>query len=129
MKTYEWIARKVVAINNCRAAGLDNWRERHTEELEAFVRDGAPSGGGFDCGTRIDLDSERSNARRLVFTTAFHHLDEHGSYDGWTEHIVTVRANLALGFELTVSGRNRNGIKDYIADMFHDWLSSPAADS
>src|SRR5690554_240724 len=123
MKTYEWIAQKVVAINNCRAAGLDEWRERHTEVLEAFVRNSAPSGSGFDGGTRIDL--ERSNARRLEFKTAFHHVDEHGSYDGWTEHTVTVRANLALGFELTVSGRNRDLIKDYIADVFHAWLSSP----
>lgn len=127
MKTYEWLAQKVAAIHNCRAAGLDEWRERHTEALEAFVRDGAPSGSGFDNGTRLNL--ECSNARRLVFTTAFHHLDEHGSYDGWTEHIVTVRPNLALGFELTVGGKDRDGIKDYIADVFHEWLSSPAADN
>jgi len=124
MKTYEWIAQKVAAIHNCHAAGLDDWRERHMEALEAFVRDGAPSGSGFDCGTRIDL--ERSSARRLEFATAFHHMDEHGSYDGWTEHIVTVLPNLAAGFELTVSGRDRDGIKEYIADVFHDWLSSPA---
>lgn len=123
MKTYEWIAQKVVAINNCRVAGLDDWLERHTETLEAFVRNSAPSGSGFDDGARLDL--ECSNARRLVFTTAFHHMDAHGSYDGWTEHTVTVHADLALGFTLTVSGRDRDGIKDYIADVFHAWLSSP----
>jgi len=124
MKTYEWLAQKVAAIHNCRATGLDEWRERHTEALEAFMRSSAPSGAGFDNGTRLNL--ERSNARRLEFTTAFHHMDEHGSYDGWTEHTVTVRPNLALGFELTVGGKDRNGIKDYIADVFHEWLSSPA---
>ena len=48
MKTYEWIARKVAAIHNCHAAGLDEWRERHTEALEAFMRSSAPSGAGFD---------------------------------------------------------------------------------
>lgn len=124
MKTYEWIAQKVVAIDNCRVARLDDWLERHTETLEAFMRNGAPSGSGFDDGTRLDL--ECSNARRLVFVTAFHHMGEHGSYDGWTEHTVTVRPSLALGFELTISGRDRDGIKEYIADVFHNWLRSPA---
>jgi hypothetical protein len=79
----------------------------------------APSGSGFDNGTQIDRD--RSDV--LIFSTSFHHMDEAGGYDGWTEHTVRVKPSLAWGFDLTVSGRDRNGIKDYIADVFSPWLN------
>jgi hypothetical protein len=79
----------------------------------------APSGSGFDNGTQIDED--RSDVLR--FATAFHHMDECGMYDGWTEHTIRVKPSLAWGFDLKVSGRDRNGIKDYIADVFAQWLN------
>jgi hypothetical protein len=79
----------------------------------------APSGSGFDAGTQVNED--RSDI--LLFTTAYHHMDEDGFYDGWTEHTVRVKPSLAWGFDLTVSGRDRNDIKDYIADVFACWLN------
>lgn len=117
----EALASRVLArincINDCeRSPHLADWIRRHKEEADTLARDCLPSGSGFDSGTRIDW--ERSNADRLVLVTDFHHMDEHGCYDGWTCHSVTVRASLALGLVLTVSGRDRNGIKDHIAETF-----------
>ena len=124
----EAIASRVLARRDCiadaanytadspmRATRLE-WVRRHKEEGDALARECLPSGSGFDNGSAIDW--ERSNADRLVFTTAFHHMDDAGFYDGWTEHSVTVRASLALGLVVTVSGRDRNGVKDYIAESF-----------
>lgn len=110
------IASRVVAVANCKANSNAYWYAQHMSAANDLARDSLPSGSGLDNGTRIDWD--RSNADRLVFRTAYHHMDDNGFYDGWTEHSVTVRASLALGFTLSVSGRDRNGIKDYIAETF-----------
>ena len=39
-------------------------------------------------------------------------------YDGWTNHTLTVRASLQFGIDLTISGRNRNQIKEYLYETF-----------
>lgn len=109
------LARLLQAIEYCQRTGNDYGRI-HTDNLETIVRDFLPSGSGWDNGTT--LDRERSTPEKLVFVGAFHHMDEHGSYDGWTDHTVTVRPSLVFGPTVTVSGRNRNGIKDYLAEMF-----------
>lgn len=119
----EYLASRVLARSNCIAQNAQHpnphaldWTRRHKEEAETVARDYLPSGSGFDNGTRIDW--EKSNADRLVLLTSFHHMNESGFYDGWTDHAVTVRASLSLGLLISVSGRDRNGIKDLIADTF-----------
>lgn len=112
----ELIATLVVAIHNCQQTNNVEWLARHTATLENLARERLPSGSGFDSGSTVDLD--RSSGQTIRINTAFHHMDEHGGYDGWTHHVVTIRANLAHGFTVHVSGRDRNGIKDYIADAF-----------
>ena len=57
-----------------------------------------------------------------MFRVDFHHMDDNGYYDGWTEHVVTVKPSLCFDIEISVSGRNRNGIKEYILDTFHHLL-------
>lgn len=93
-----------------------HWLDVHADRISELVKEWLPSGGGFDAGTKMQLTE--STAERLVFTTAFHHLSNHGYYDGWTEHKVIIKASLAHGFDIQVSGRNRNDIKDYIAETF-----------
>lgn len=78
-----------------------------------------PAGSGFDAGTRLRTDKCSEN--RLVFDTSFHHMDAYGSYDGWTDHTVYVRATLT-GFDIRVTGSNKNDIKGYIADTFRECL-------
>jgi hypothetical protein len=92
------------------------WFDRHEDTIERIVRDFLPHGSGVDNGVKFDFD--HSTGEKLVLHTSFHHMDENGFYDGWTDHTVTVRPSLRFGFDLSVSGRNRNEIKDYLADCF-----------
>lgn len=122
MKLYQVIAQTFAAYLNCEKSGNAEWLERHAEKIESILKDRFPRGSGFDCGTSFHWND--SKPERLVFTTSFHHRDEHGYYDGWSEHRITVRPSLVLGFTLTVSGKNRNGIKEHISEVFGDILDS-----
>jgi hypothetical protein len=121
--THRTIANRIaslrLSIKNCRATNNATWEQIHQETLEQIIKNYLPSGSGFDSGTSLDFD--KSNESRLVFLTGFHHMDEYGSYK-WTDHTVTVRADLSGGLNITVSGRNKNDIKNYIAEIFADAL-------
>lgn len=115
------IAGKLAAMQNCIERGNVEWYDRHKDAIESLVREHMPSGSGFDNGTTLDFD--RSNPERLVFVTSFHHMNDAGMYDGWTDHNVTCTASLVYGFDLKISGRNRRDIKDYISESFQTALN------
>jgi hypothetical protein len=50
-------------------------------------------------------------------------MDEHGFYDGWTDHRITIRPSLVNDFDVSVSGQNRNDIKYHLAEVFDYALS------
>ena len=115
------LAMMIDAYHRCKATGnpyADTW-EGYILDI---VNNHMPSGSGWDNGTSINLDE--SSGDRLRLYGSFHHMDEHGFYNGWTEHTIDVTASLAFGFNLRVTGRNRNGIKDYLGDMFCHILGS-----
>jgi hypothetical protein len=116
LKHYQAIASKLDAMDNCRKAGNDEWLEKHEQDIMDIVKNEFPSGSGFDSGTKLNWD--KSTPEKLVFETSFHHMDEGGCYDGWTDHTITVTPSLQFGFNLKVSGRDRNDIKDYIHEIF-----------
>ncbi|HEY5606263.1 MAG TPA: hypothetical protein VIL45_07070 [Thermoplasmata archaeon] len=113
---YVRLAQLVQQRDNCIKSGNQLWLERCEERIPAIVEAFLPSGSGFDSGTRLDLD--RSTADKLVFSTSFHHMNDGGMYDGWTEHEVIVTPSLAGEFNLRITGRNRNDIKDYMGELF-----------
>jgi hypothetical protein len=117
---YKRLSSTLVALRNCEANGNSEWAEKHAERIKKMMNH-APHGGGFDSGTTLDMDV--SGERRLVFNTAYHHMSEHGYYTGWTEHTVKVTPSFA-GFDLKISGRNRNDIKEFIADSFEIFLDT-----
>lgn len=96
-------------------------QEMWSERLSKIERNILPAGSGFDNGTALDY--LRSTPEKLVFTTAFHHMNDHGFYDGWSTHDVIVKPSLIFRLDIKVTGRNRNGIKEYIAEMFHSSLT------
>jgi len=49
-------------------------------------------------------------------------MNENGYYDGWTDHVIHVTPSLTQGFSLRITGTNRNGIKDYLVDIYGTWL-------
>lgn len=120
MELYKQIASLLQAIANCEVSGNKEWRLRHSENLNHLVSEHMPSGSGFDSGT--NLDREKSHVNKLVFTTSFHHMNEVGSYDGWTDHTVTVTPSLSHDFTLRVSGKDRNDTKEYIYSAFSEAL-------
>lgn len=119
---YRVLAQLVAARATCAATGNAEWEKRHTDTLLKLVLDRMPRGAGIDQGTQLRLDDCTPN--KLVFGTAFHHMDEHGGYDGWTEHIVSVRPSLTSTIEVDIRGSNRNQIRDYLHDVFLDALTA-----
>ena len=126
MKLYQQLARLRGAIENCRKANNLEWLGKHTDKLGELVREFMPHGSGFDNGVKFDED--KSTSERLIFHTSFHHMNEVGMYDGWTDHSVIVPPSLQFGFELRVTGRDRNDIKEYIAQAFELALSEDSED-
>lgn len=127
MKLYQELASRIQARLNCAESGNVEWFEKHETRIRHLVTHFMPSGSGFDCGTKIDLDE--STPEKLVFYTDYHHMNEAGYYDGWTEHRITVRPSLQHGFTLTISGKNRNEIKDYIHQVFDYALNEVSNDA
>jgi hypothetical protein len=118
-----FIAATVGALQRCEKDGND-FAVKHRELLEYIERNLLPRGAGIDSGTTIAYS--RCTDEKLVLLTSYHHMNDGGMYDGWTEHTVTVRAGFN-GLLITISGPNRNEIKDYLHETFHDCLSATDA--
>ena len=114
---YQILANKLAAYHNCLAVNNTEWANKHEDKIEELVKEYMPSGSGFDNGTIFDF--ENSTGEKLVFNTSFHHMNNNGFYDGWTEHKVIVRPSLMHGFTLRITGRNKREIKQYIHECFH----------
>ena len=120
------IATIVDAYHTCVRTNEQIWRNRHLARLQTIERCCLPSGAGFDNGTTIALDA--SNADKIVFATAFHHMNDNGFYTKWTQHNVTVRPSFIHGVDIKISGRDYRGIKDYIYETFELALNTPITD-
>ena len=114
---YREIASLVQAIKNCQEQDNVEWEIKHTERLNDLAHN-LPHGSGFDNGTTLNHD--KSGPGKLVFETSFHHMNDAG-YDGWTDHTVVVTPSFD-GIDLRITGRDRNDIKDYIHEVFHNAL-------
>ena len=114
-KLYQEYASLLTAIENCRKNGNTEWEAKHTKTIRK-LDELLPSGSGFDTGSALSI--EESGPDRLVIVTSYHHMDEAGCYDGWSDHDVIVTPSLALEFNLRVTGHNKAMIKDYIKETF-----------
>lgn len=121
---YKAISSRLIALQNCRQtedAEHAEWADKHEAWILDEIRSTGPSGSGIDHGTQLDFD--RSKPNKLVFSADFHHMDDAGGYDGWTSHSIIVRPSLYFDIDIRITGKDRNGIKDYLADVFHSWLT------
>lgn len=103
------------------------WYNDTTEEFKGQAEDNIktlekqlPSGSGVDAGSSVNL--KLSTPQKIVIDTAFHHMDENGYYDGWTEHKVIITPCLKYGYEIKITGRNRNMIKEHLFNLFNNIL-------
>ena len=99
------------------------WGDIAHDRLAQLVRL-LPSGSGIDSGTEL-VSADRT---KIVLTAGYHHMNDGGYYDGWTEHRITIRPRFD-GLEVTISGRNRNDIKEYLHQTYHHALSAPVTES
>ena len=122
MKVYQALASAIVARANCIKAGNQEWIARHQETIADIARNHLPSGSGVDTGTAIWTND--CTPDKIVLFCSFHHMDESGGYDGWTDHKIIVRPAFIGGFDVDVKGINRNEIKDYLGDLFAEALAA-----
>lgn len=116
------LSRAIGARARCAKSGNAEWQERWSDDIRSLQRDFLPHGSGID-GTEYPLDEDKSTPERLVFNVDYHAMDDNGMYCGWYSYRVTVRASLETGLCIRVTGRDRNGAKDWIRDMFDVALS------
>ncbi len=100
------------AIENCKRHGNREWLDKHEAAL-AYLARNLPSGSGIDSGTKLLQASDE----QITLSASFHHMDEQGGYDGWTDHTIIVRPAFD-GLDIRVMGRNRNDIKDYLHEVY-----------
>jgi hypothetical protein len=113
-------ARTFQAYLNCKKTGNTEWEHAHMDVLNGMC-ELLPHGSGLD--GKMEFQPENSHPEKLCFFFEFHHIDENGYYCGWTEHNLFVTPSLQYGFELRITGRNKNDIKDYLYDLFHEVFS------
>jgi len=86
--------------------------ESRLDKLEAEL----PHGSGIDCGCKIDR--EKSGKNKVIITTSYHHMNDDGYYDGWTDHKIIFTPCLSDGPDMRITGRDKRQIKDYLNDVF-----------
>lgn len=122
MKMYQALAHVAMALNNPSLTKTAlNYQTQRLDQLVKLL----PSGSGFDAGT--EFLTVASGSKKLIFKTAYHHMDEHGGYCGWTEHEVIVTPCLDhTGIDMRVTKKDKNNIKEYILEVFFSALQEEA---
>lgn len=108
MKLYQHIARTLL-------------RKDPQDKLNEIARAYLPSGSGIDSG--CDIDAERSKPNRIVINFGYHHMDEHGGYTVWTHHDLIIKPDLCFGLTLRITGPDRDMVKEYLYELFHQCLN------
>ncbi len=107
------LAHHIQAAQQCK----EGYKEPHQEAIEQICSL-LPHGSGIDSGMKLIIEDCKKD--KLVFQCDFHHMDDNGFYDGWTEHKVIITPSLIDGFNIRITGRNKREIKDYLSDMFYE---------
>ena len=123
-KMIEHLASAVNAYHNGKARGNTEWTNKHSDRVERMCKDVLPHGSGIDSGCTIDLDECGADGERIVIHTSYHHMNDSGMYDGWTEHAVICKPSFVHTIDLRITGRDRNGIKEYLYDVFRTVLTA-----
>jgi hypothetical protein len=114
MNTIQQLSSTIEAYHNCIKSGNAEWADNHHETIRNIEKN-LPSGSGIDCGTKIDLDNSTSD--KIILLVSFHHMDDNGYYDGWSEHEIIVTPAF-YGIDIRITGKNRNDIKEYLTELY-----------
>ena len=122
---YQHLARELARYERC-SQGNPTIAAHIPPRIIALVFEHMPSGAGIDNGTEFSFGLSKPN--RLVFTFGYHHMNSMGSYAGWTEHMAVVTPSLEWGYDLRITGKDRNGIKDHLYEIFRAAVNTPVDD-
>jgi hypothetical protein len=111
------LARTFAAYQNCVKAKNEEWEIKHETAIFEMCKN-LPHGSGLD-GAMI-FCHDLSTPEKLVFFFEFHHMDENGYYDGWTEHNLIITPSLQFGYNMRITGRNKGDVKTYLYDLFSE---------
>ena len=95
MKTFTRYANAFAAWDYCSNLDLPEQCLRHEDLIRTDLDKSLPGGSGFDNGSAFNFHESRVD--RLIFDTAYHHMNENGYYIGWTYHQVIVTPSLQFG--------------------------------
>jgi hypothetical protein len=120
---YQYLASLVDTRRRCEENNNGNgFVQQHEESILTIVKNFLPSGSGIDSDSGVEIDLDASTGEKLVFHFSYHHMDEGGMYDGWTDHTLTVKPSMMFAIDIKISGQNRNQVKDYFYDTFRHAL-------
>jgi hypothetical protein len=130
MKVYQKLAQTLQAYRNCLDSGNEEWVYKHFDTICSIEKNNLPSGSGFDTGTKIEIDD--CNESLIVLWVDYHHMDENGSYCGWSEHRVKVSPTFdGIRIKTTCTSDETDdclGVDDHFADFiqseFRDCLEA-----
>lgn len=97
----------------------EDYRQPHEDLLQELL-ELLPHGSGIDTG--IKLNEYETKKDKIYFDLSFHHMDENGYYDGWTDHNLIITPSLSDGYNIRITGRNRNNIKEYLYDTLLEYF-------
>lgn len=126
MKLYQAIAR---CLDITQRKVVDPVHKDACENLLVKIADAfLPSGLGFDNGTSIVTDRKGVGDKMFLMTTAYHRMNDGGSYADWSHWTIRVEASFVQGIRYTLIGRRVNkddakrDIGEYILDTFSEAL-------
>ena len=111
----EALASKIDARLTCIKRGNRPMASYHEDAIRDIMDAHAPSGSG--------LDLDKSASEKLIFTFGYHHMNDVG-YHQWTDYKVIVKASLIYGLDIRITGRDVNGVKKYLYDVYSEFLNT-----
>lgn len=124
MKLYQAISQSFQGMITSDKFKNPEWYGKHYINLKKLCQM-LPHGAGIDSTTPEELcgfDEGMSRSDKLVINCSFHHMNEDGYYDGWTDHRIIVTPSFN-GINIDVKGKNRNDIKGYLYDVYYTVLT------
>lgn len=120
MKLYQRIYLTLDALRVSIDRNNKEWVEKHNDVLD-LMNKLLPSGSGFDEGCKIVREVTKG---KEVFTiiAPYHHMDENGFYTWWTDYVIHVYPSFIGGFYIRIEGKNSNGVKEYMTELFYSVL-------
>ena len=126
-KVYEILDTAITARSNLRVSDIvrTEWENKWDDLIQHLEKNYLPSGSGFDAGTHV-IEEECVPGLKIVLNFGYHHMDEHGYYDGWSHHkaiIIPYFDGIGIKLKGALPRKYRHS-KEYFIDTLHTHLTS-----